>query len=60
MFDFDEFDEIADQIASDMGLDEALSLAHEFMPGETRTVIERTAVALCRSSQERTDEFRPR
>ncbi len=57
MFEYDEFDEIADQIASDipardrMDLDEALSIARTFLGGESRTVIERTAVALCRSYQ---------
>lgn len=56
MYEYSEFDEIADQIASDisardrMDFEEALSITRSWMPGaESRTVIEGVAVALWRS-----------
>jgi hypothetical protein len=57
MYEYTEFDEIAEQIASDiepretMEFGEALDLVRSWMTCETRTVIEGVAVALWRSYQ---------
>jgi hypothetical protein len=54
---FSELDEIAERIASDlpprdvMGMDEALSIVRGMMWGESLTVVESVAAALCNSYQ---------
>jgi hypothetical protein len=54
---FSEFQEIADQIASDlpprdeMGMAEALSIVRGMMWGESLTIVEGVAAALCGSYQ---------
>jgi hypothetical protein len=54
---YSEFDEIADQIAADIGpidtigVADALRIARSRMPDESMTVIDQVAVALWRSYQ---------
>lgn len=58
MYDYTEFDEIADQIASDiyardtLEFSEAMNIVRCFMGDETQQIIEGVAVALWRSYQD--------